>query len=82
MSTGAFEVTLNGKTNALCFHTFLYPCFLLLPLINVDIPIWSKLQSGRVPEPAEMFQILDGQMKLSHPTPDMDFRSMDFDGAN
>jgi len=30
-----------------------------------DIPVWSKLQSGRVPEPAEMFQILDGQMKLS-----------------
>jgi len=30
-----------------------------------DIPVWSKLQSGRVPEPAEVFQILDSQMKMS-----------------
>jgi len=33
-----------------------------------DIPVWSKLQSGRIPEPAEVFQILDGQMKLSFGT--------------
>jgi len=30
-----------------------------------DIPVWSKLQAGRIPEPAEVFQILDSQMKMS-----------------
>lgn len=30
-----------------------------------DVPVWSKLQSGRVPAPQELFQIIDGQMQLS-----------------
>jgi len=30
-----------------------------------DIPVWSKLQAGRIPEPAEVFQILDSQMKMA-----------------
>lgn len=32
-----------------------------------DVPIWSKLQSGRVPAPAELFQIIDNQLKFSAP---------------
>lgn len=27
-----------------------------------DVPIWSKLETGRVPAPAELFQIIDNQM--------------------
>lgn len=32
-----------------------------------DVPIWSKLQAGRVPAPAELFQIIDNQLKFSAP---------------
>jgi len=30
-----------------------------------DVPVWSKLESGRIPSPQEMFQILDNHMKFS-----------------
>lgn len=29
-----------------------------------DVPVWSKLENGRVPSPQEMFQILENQMKM------------------
>lgn len=29
-----------------------------------DVPIWSKLQTGRIPAPAELFQIIDSQLGL------------------
>jgi len=29
-----------------------------------DMPLWSKLESGRIPQPAELFQILDNQIKM------------------
>lgn len=28
-----------------------------------DIPIWSKLDTGRIPPPQELFQIIDNQLK-------------------
>ncbi|KAJ8310124.1 hypothetical protein KUTeg_011989 [Tegillarca granosa] len=31
-----------------------------------DVPVWSKLETGRVPSPAEMFQIIDNHMKLNN----------------
>jgi len=74
----------------------MYSCFMIFFLSNMiegqlmstgafevslnDMPIWSKLQSGRIPEPAEMFQILDGQMKLSHPAQDDNINFGNFDG--
>jgi selT/selW/selH-like putative selenoprotein len=30
-----------------------------------DVPVWSKLESGRVPSPQEMFEIVDSHMRLS-----------------
>lgn len=33
-----------------------------------DVPIWSKLSTGRIPAPAELFQIIDSQLGLM---PDM-----------
>lgn len=39
MSTGAFEVSLNG------------------------MPVWSKLETGRVPSPPELLQIIDNQLR-------------------
>jgi len=29
-----------------------------------DVPVWSKLQTGRLPSPAELFQIVDNNMRL------------------
>lgn len=28
-----------------------------------DIPIWSKLETGRIPSPQELFEIIDNQIK-------------------
>jgi selT/selW/selH-like putative selenoprotein len=30
-----------------------------------DMPVWSKLETGRIPSAQEMFQILDNQFNLS-----------------
>lgn len=30
-----------------------------------DVPVWSKLETGRIPSPQEIFQIIDNQMRLS-----------------
>lgn len=27
-----------------------------------DIPVWSKLQTGRIPQPVELFQIIDNYL--------------------
>lgn len=29
-----------------------------------DVPVWSKLETGRVPSPQEIFQIVDNHMRL------------------
>lgn len=30
-----------------------------------DVPVWSKLETGRVPSPQELFQIIENHMRLS-----------------
>jgi len=30
-----------------------------------DVPIWSKLETGRIPAPQEMFQIIENHMRFS-----------------
>lgn len=30
----------------------------------VDVPVWSKLENGRIPSSSEMFQIIDNHMRL------------------
>ena len=27
-----------------------------------DMPVWSKIESGRIPQPGELFQIIDNHM--------------------
>lgn len=29
-----------------------------------DVPVWSKLETGRIPQPGEIFQIIENQMKF------------------
>jgi selT/selW/selH-like putative selenoprotein len=30
-----------------------------------DVPVWSKLETGRIPSPQEIFQIIDNNMRLN-----------------
>ncbi|XP_053959746.1 thioredoxin reductase-like selenoprotein T homolog CG3887 [Anastrepha ludens] len=32
-----------------------------------DVPVWSKLQTGRIPAPQELFQIIDNQLQFTEP---------------
>ncbi|XP_067625938.1 thioredoxin reductase-like selenoprotein T homolog CG3887 [Eurosta solidaginis] len=32
-----------------------------------DVPVWSKLQTGRIPAPQELFQIIDNQLLFTEP---------------
>ena len=34
--------------------------------ITVDkMPVWSKIESGRIPQPPELFQIVDTHLKMN-----------------
>ena len=39
-------------------HIYLCVC------MCADIPIWSKLETGRIPSPQEMFQMVEYNMKM------------------
>jgi len=30
-----------------------------------DVPLWSKLETGRIPQPAELFQMIDNHLSMS-----------------
>ena len=32
----------------------------------LDVPIWSKLETGRIPQPLELFQIIDTQLNMQY----------------
>uniref|UniRef100_A0A2S2PA48 SelT-like protein n=1 Tax=Schizaphis graminum TaxID=13262 RepID=A0A2S2PA48_SCHGA len=34
-----------------------------------DIPVWSKLETGRIPQPAELLQIIDNYLLFENPYP-------------
>ncbi len=73
MSTSAFEVYFNGWSRISSvvalrvmsgLHNF--PNVDLPLSLLTDIRIWSKLQTGRVPTPGELVQIIDQEMKNSN----------------
>ena len=34
--------------------------------ISLDsLPVWSKIESGRIPQPPELFQIIDNHFKMN-----------------
>lgn len=35
-----------------------------------DVPVWSKLVTGRVPQPPELFQIIDNHLQMLFPEKD------------
>ena len=60
ISTGAFEIYLNGELSlSESLPQLSHLSKVLTTLILLDIPIWSKLQSDRVPHEKELVQILD-----------------------
>ncbi|VDD74124.1 unnamed protein product [Mesocestoides corti] len=58
LSTGAFEITLNGMLLSVVDSKTTY---------FIDIPIWSKLQSNRVPQPQELLSIIGSHMQFPAP---------------
>jgi len=64
-----------------CVENKLYACLMIFFLCNLiegqlmqsgafeiilnDVPVWSKLETGRIPQPAELFQIIDNHMKFT-----------------
>ncbi|KAJ8926486.1 hypothetical protein NQ314_021145 [Rhamnusium bicolor] len=67
-----------------CTENKLYACMMLFFLGNLiegqliqsgafeislnDLPVWSKLETGRIPQPAELFQIIDSHMQFTDST--------------
>ncbi|OXU30289.1 hypothetical protein TSAR_016706 [Trichomalopsis sarcophagae] len=66
-----------------CMDNRLYSCVMLFFACNAaegylissgafeihfnDVPIWSKLETGRIPQPPELFQIIDTHMHMIFP---------------
>nr|CAG4647405.1 EOG090X0DP2 [Megafenestra aurita]SVE92656.1 EOG090X0DP2 [Megafenestra aurita] len=40
-------------------------------LLN-DVPLWSKLETGRIPQPPELFQMIDNHLNMANPSLSMD----------
>ncbi|XP_014208678.2 thioredoxin reductase-like selenoprotein T homolog CG3887, partial [Copidosoma floridanum] len=70
-----------------CITNRLYSCVILFFACNAaegylissgafeihfnDVPIWSKLETGRIPQPPELFQIIDSQLQMQFPDMEM-----------
>ncbi|XP_063358519.1 thioredoxin reductase-like selenoprotein T homolog CG3887 [Cydia amplana] len=64
-----------------CLENKLYACMMMFFLANMlegqlvssgafeisldNIPLWSKLETGRIPQPPELFQIIDNTLQFS-----------------
>lgn len=64
-----------------CVENKIYACMMLFFLCNIvegqlihsgafeiflnDLPIWSKLETGRLPQPAELFNIIESNLQFS-----------------
>lgn len=68
ISSGAFEIHFNGKQCfILALSYFIFSCAEKLMFNNIsDVPIWSKLETGRIPQPLELFQIIDTQLNMQY----------------
>lgn len=32
----------------------------------LDVPVWSKLETGRIPQPLELYQIIDTHLNMQY----------------
>lgn len=79
MSTGAFEITFNGElftiycnfwagTGLFCLQSEMLKNavkFICAFIYSLDVPVWSKLESGHLPSMQQLVQILDNEMKMN-----------------
>jgi len=71
-SPGIIQWAINNKIYA-CMMIFFLSNAIEGQLISTgafeimlnDVPVWSKLEVGRVPSPPELLQIIQSQMKMS-----------------
>jgi selT/selW/selH-like putative selenoprotein len=63
-----------------CVENKVYSCLMMFFMCNIleghlvstgafeiffnDVPVWSKLETGRIPQPPELFQIIDNQLQF------------------
>jgi len=43
-----------------------------------DVPVWSKLETGRIPQPLELFQIIDFHLDMQFSEMEMDVGKIKF----
>lgn len=70
ISTGAFEIILNGET--IYFDISLNSCVYVFSYFYADVPLWSKLETGRIPQPPELFQMIDNHLNMANPPLSLD----------
>lgn len=72
-----------------CIENKLYACMMIFFMSNMvegqlvstgafeislnDIPLWSKIDSGRIPQPPELFQIIENTLQFTKKSTDSDF---------
>lgn len=61
MASGAFEIFYNGKLLFLRTKRLTPYSNTLFP---VDVPIWSKIATGRIPSAQELFTMIENQFKF------------------
>lgn len=69
---GAFQWAMQNKLYA-CMMLFFVGNAIESQLISTgafevsvdNMPVWSKLEAGRIPQPPELFQIVDNHFKLN-----------------
>lgn len=68
ISSGAFEIHFNGKQYFCNYNKYIYSKFLKVYLCHyiLDVPVWSKLETGRIPQPFELFQIIDTHLSMQY----------------
>ncbi|GLG95781.1 hypothetical protein R5R35_008666 [Gryllus longicercus] len=63
-----------------CINNKIYSCMMVFFMCNAiegqlvstgafeisfnDVPVWSKLETGRIPQPPELFQIIDNHLNF------------------
>lgn len=73
---GVYEWLLTNKLYA-CMMVFFLSNAMETQLISTgafeisvdNMPLWSKIESGRIPQPPELFQIIDNHFKMKTGTP-------------
>ncbi|XP_018904343.1 thioredoxin reductase-like selenoprotein T homolog CG3887 [Bemisia tabaci] len=75
-----FSILIPQSVWLWCVNNKIYACNMIFFLTNViesnlvstgafeiflnDIPVWSKLETGRIPQPPELFQIIDSHLQF------------------